>query len=114
MQSIFSSLEQEILKPVYAIYPWSPDMEVKLPADERDRFEKALFAKAGTGENDRDAILKQAIRQFAEAMSGFSRAGSARLGATRRDMPAWRSSFPAQGPGIRLFAPRVDVSQEVA
>ena len=50
MQPIFSSLEQEMLKPVYAIYPWSPDMEVKLPAGERDRFEKALFAKAGTGQ----------------------------------------------------------------
>jgi type II secretory pathway pseudopilin PulG len=66
MQPIFSSLEQEILKPVYAIYPWSPDMEVMLPAGERDRFEKALFAKAGTGRSDRDAILKQTIRQFAE------------------------------------------------
>ncbi len=65
MQSIFSSLEEQILKPVYAIYPWSPEMEVKLPAKERDRFEKALFAKAGTGRNDRDAILKQAIQQFA-------------------------------------------------
>jgi hypothetical protein len=66
MQAIFSSLEQEILKPVYAIYPWSPDLEVKLPADERDRFEKALFARAGTRRNDRDAILKQAIQQFAD------------------------------------------------
>jgi hypothetical protein len=62
MQAIFSSLEREILKPVYAIYDWSPDMEVKLPADERDRFEKALFAKAGAGRSDRDAILKQAIK----------------------------------------------------
>ena len=66
MQPIFSSLEQEILKPVYAIYPWSPDMDCKLPADERDRFEKALFANAGTGGNNRDAVLKQVIRQFAE------------------------------------------------
>ena len=66
MQPIFSSLEQEILKPVYAIYPWSPDLDVKLPADERDRFEKALFAKAGTGDVDRDAILKETIRKFAD------------------------------------------------
>jgi type II secretory pathway pseudopilin PulG len=66
MQPIFSKLEQEILKPVYAIYPWSPDMDDKLPAGERDRFEKALFARAGTGSNDRDAILKETIRKFAE------------------------------------------------
>jgi type II secretory pathway pseudopilin PulG len=66
MQPVFSALEQEILKPVYAIYPWSPDMEVNLPAEERDRFEKALFAKAGVRRNDRDAILKEMIRQFGD------------------------------------------------
>jgi len=66
MQSVFSALEQEILKPVYAIYPWSPDMAIRLPAEERDRFEKALFAAAGTGRINRNAILDQAIRQFAE------------------------------------------------
>jgi uncharacterized protein YfaS (alpha-2-macroglobulin family) len=66
MQPIFSGLEQELLKPVYAIYPWSPDLDLKLPAVERDRFEKALFARAGQGGNDRDAILKQVIRQFAD------------------------------------------------
>lgn len=66
MQPIFSSLEQEILKPVYAIYPWSPDMEVHLTADERNRFESALFAKAGTGNVDRDAVLKETVRKFAD------------------------------------------------
>ena len=45
MQPVFSSLEQEILKPVYAIYPWSPDMNCKLPTDERDRFEKRSLPK---------------------------------------------------------------------
>ncbi len=49
MQPIFSSLEQEILKPVYAIYPWSPDMEVMLPAGERDRFEEGPLRQGRGG-----------------------------------------------------------------
>ncbi len=95
MQPIFSSLEQEILKPVYAIYPWSPDMEVMLPADERDRFEKALFAKAGTGSNDRDAILKQAIRQFAEGDERLLRV---------LDRPDWEQ-LAENMPGMEKFIP---------
>ncbi len=66
MQPVFSKLEEELLKPVYAIYPWSPDLDVKLPLAERDRFEKALFARAGRGGKDRDAILKQVIQQFGD------------------------------------------------
>ena len=66
MQPVFSKLEEELLKPVYAIYPWSPDLDLKLPLAERDRFEKALFARAGRGGKDRDAILKQVIRQFGD------------------------------------------------
>ena len=95
MQPIFSSLEQEILKPVYAIYPWSPDMEVKLPADERDRFEKALFAKAGTGGNDRDAFLKQAIRQFADGDEQLLRV---------LDRPDWEQ-LAEDMPGMEKFIP---------
>ncbi|MGA2256595.1 MAG: MG2 domain-containing protein, partial [Thermoguttaceae bacterium] len=95
MQPIFSSLEQEILKPVYAIYPWSPDMEVMLPAGERDRFEKALFAKAGTGHNDRDAILKQVIQQFAEGDERLLRV---------LDRPDWEQ-LAENMPGMEKFIP---------
>ena len=95
MQPVFSSLEQEILKPVYAIYPWSPDTEVKLPADERDRFEKALFAKAGTGGNDRDAFLKQAIRQFADGDEQLLRV---------LDRPDWEQ-LAEDMPGMEKFIP---------
>ncbi len=95
MQPIFSSLEQEILKPVYAIYPWSPDMEVKLPAGERDRFEKALFAKAGMGHNDRDAILKETIRKFADGDERLLRV---------LDRPDWEQ-LAENMPGMEKFIP---------
>ena len=116
MQPIFSSLEQEILKPVYAIYPWSPDMDVKLPADERDRFEKALFAKAGTGQQRprRDPQAgHSAVCRGRRAAS--PRAGSAGLGAACGEHARHGEVHSlAQGPGIGLFAPRFDVSKEVA
>jgi len=42
MEKTFYLLEQELLKPVYALYPWSPDGP---PAAERAEFEQALFAR---------------------------------------------------------------------
>ena len=63
---LMSSTEQNLLKPVYAIYPWSPTAKSNLPADEQNRFEQALFARAGQQKSGRDAILQQAIRQFGE------------------------------------------------
>ncbi|HZT79280.1 MAG TPA: alpha-2-macroglobulin family protein, partial [Gemmataceae bacterium] len=46
LEARFFVLEQELLKPVYTIYPaWDPDMDNDLPVAERDRFEQALFAR---------------------------------------------------------------------
>jgi hypothetical protein len=45
MERTFYTLEQEILKPVYAIYPWSPELPLPVPAEERNQFEQALFSR---------------------------------------------------------------------
>jgi hypothetical protein len=45
MERTFYLLEQQLLRPVYAIYPWSPDLHTSAPAAEVDEFEQALFAK---------------------------------------------------------------------
>jgi hypothetical protein len=45
MERAFYLLEQELLRPVYAIYPWSPDLTTSVPPAERNRFEQALFAR---------------------------------------------------------------------
>jgi hypothetical protein len=55
MERTFFALEQKLLKPVYAIYPWSPDLETSLPPvvpmEDRRQFEQALFANtARSGE----------------------------------------------------------------
>jgi hypothetical protein len=41
----FFGLEQDLLRPVQAVYPWSPNAPLKAPAAERDRLEQALFAR---------------------------------------------------------------------
>lgn len=67
--AVFSSLEQELLKPIYAIYPWSPDFAIQAPAEERDQFQKALFARAEQRGIGRDYSLQDSsyltnVQQF--------------------------------------------------
>lgn len=45
MERTFYLLEQELLKPVYAIYPWAPDLKTSVRPEERQQFEQALFAR---------------------------------------------------------------------
>ena len=46
MERTFFTLEQELLKPVFSLYPWTPmpAREGEAPAEPRARFEQALFA----------------------------------------------------------------------
>ena len=45
MEETFFLLEQELLEPVYVIYPgWSPELFSELPLIDRNRFEQAVFA----------------------------------------------------------------------
>ncbi len=45
MEQTFFTLEQELLKPVYAIYPWSPNLDTSASSDQRRQFHQALFAR---------------------------------------------------------------------
>jgi uncharacterized protein YfaS (alpha-2-macroglobulin family) len=45
MEKVFYTLEQSLMQPVYALYPWTPDAALDLPPAERQRFEQALFAR---------------------------------------------------------------------
>ena len=46
MEKTFFLLEQELLEPVYVIYPgWSPELFSELPIAQRDRLEQALFSR---------------------------------------------------------------------
>ena len=55
----FFTLEQELLKPVLAAYPWSPDSLSDLAPERRIQFEQAIFAR-GAG---RDVDSREEIRQ---------------------------------------------------
>jgi hypothetical protein len=50
MERTFYLLEQQLLQPVFAIYPWSPDLTNSKPA-EREQFEQALFARTTASES---------------------------------------------------------------
>jgi hypothetical protein len=71
MERTFYLLEQQLLKPVYAIYPWAPDLEVATPP-ERNQFEQALFARtAMTDSQTGPGDLSAASRLFTMADSSF-------------------------------------------
>jgi hypothetical protein len=50
MERLFYLLEQKLMKPVYAIYPWSPDLSTSALPAERNEFEQALFSRTSRGD----------------------------------------------------------------
>ena len=58
MEQVFFTLEQELLEPVYAIYPWSPH-NLDSVSDARDEFEQALFARTTAERTDRGSTGQQ-------------------------------------------------------
>ncbi|TVS14396.1 MAG: hypothetical protein EA424_19565, partial [Planctomycetaceae bacterium] len=50
LEQTFFLLEQELLEPVYTIYPgWSPTLFSELPIDERMQWQQALFSATAAG-----------------------------------------------------------------
>src|SRR5262249_7845236 len=45
MERVFYLLEQKLLEPVYAIYPWAPDLTTSQVGPERAEFDQALFSR---------------------------------------------------------------------
>ena len=61
MERTFFTLQNELLKPVFAIYPWSPELPSASVEDALDRstLEQALFAKASQYRTvDREKVLR--------------------------------------------------------
>jgi hypothetical protein len=48
MERTFYLLEQQLLKPVYALYGWDPDLTTSINDQDRQQFEQALFATTAT------------------------------------------------------------------
>ncbi len=53
LEQTFSLLDQQLMQPIYAIYDWSPDGAKSLPAEERNRFEQAIFSSSVQDGNGR-------------------------------------------------------------
>ncbi len=61
MERAFFNLEQDLLKPVYAIYPWSPDLNRNDTDGDGRELATVLFARAGRA-SQRDAVLERLVR----------------------------------------------------
>jgi uncharacterized protein YfaS (alpha-2-macroglobulin family) len=62
MERRFFTLEEELLKPVMAVAPWSPDEHPGDSDESRTRLEQALFARASVGPvGDREAIIQKLL-----------------------------------------------------
>ena len=68
MEQTFFELDQELLGPVYAIYPWSPGFRHDLKPGVRERFEQALFACAATDRTAIPAAVRSVIDDYQTAM----------------------------------------------
>lgn len=59
MERTFYLLEQELLKPVYAIYPWSPDLTSSTPPADRIELEQAIFSTTAMTEEEAQPRSKE-------------------------------------------------------
>lgn len=104
MERTFALLEQELLKPVYAVYPWSPDRVMPALGEDRGRFEQALFSRtvqtdsvrsswsrSGRGWRGRSMAMdmeempQQTARALPHSIAIFSFSDKAREIAAKRD-----------------------------
>ena len=66
MEQSFFLLEQEILKPVYALYAWSPGIADEKPQGDRTLLEQALFSRTGIPTGDREALMRELVDKYLE------------------------------------------------
>jgi len=64
MERTFFHLEQALLQPIYAVYPWTPNLETSAfdPVD-RNRFEQALFSRTAGEPSGRDAVFERMLEE---------------------------------------------------
>jgi len=64
MEKTFFALEEELLKPIYAIYPWSPNLETSaFDPEDRNCFQQALFSRTAKMPSGRSPQIEQLLRE---------------------------------------------------
>ena len=57
LQSALSDLDEELLRPLYAVYPWHATMSLDMTSPQRQRFEQALFATTYRTQQDAKSLV---------------------------------------------------------
>lgn len=64
MEKTFFALEEELLKPIYAIYPWSPNLETSaFDPEDRNCLQQALFSRTAQLRYGRSPVIDELIRE---------------------------------------------------
>ncbi len=66
VEAAFFATEQELLEPVYAIYPWTPDLHSSASTEDEEQLHRALLARAGRDSSGSKERLKAFIDEFCE------------------------------------------------
>ncbi|MFI5379009.1 MAG: MG2 domain-containing protein [Tepidisphaerales bacterium] len=68
MERLFFALEQELLKPIYTIYGWSPDFSSTASPREKDELEQTLFSRASQAPRETKLTRRQLMERAAQIL----------------------------------------------
>ena len=66
LQQAFFETDQELLRPMFQIYPWSPNFNRKHQSPARNQLERALFSQVTDSGEQRQKRLREVIENYAE------------------------------------------------
>lgn len=75
VEEVFFLLERQLLKPVYAIYPWVPDWAAGRSSEPREQLDEALLA-ATVHTDDQHAVPGEFLGQFGSSAGPFTLAAN--------------------------------------
>src|SRR5208283_3680506 len=67
MERTFYTVEQKLLQPVYAIYPWSPELSGSLGEEDRKLLEQAVFSVTANSEERPTGAGKEQLYSLADS-----------------------------------------------
>ncbi len=68
MERLFFALEQELLKPIYTIYGWSPDFGSTASPRDKDELEQTLFSRASQVPRETKLTRRELMERAAQVL----------------------------------------------